>query len=290
LGAVVVSNTVGFTSDGFGSRTDGSFNVNLGDPAGGTSGLQVENFSLYPKRGQTIVGGLGDITGAPSANMLINFNAFASSFNNIRIWFYPGGAAVPAGVLIPSAISLVTVTGTCSQCQFQNMIIGFAQDTPGATAGLSLGSLLVTGAGTDNSFQNVTAVNYSVDQANANFLGVNGFTFAQAASPAQFFSSGASTTLSQASFPAVGSNVTLSGANASLCNSTIGGGPAGAPVFGLTMPITADRAIVNGNQFVSGPTSISVAFAIPFPPLFVGNANSGVANLPPFNGAGAGNY
>jgi hypothetical protein len=294
LGAIVGNNFANFTADGFGSTTDGSYNVNLGNPAGGTSGLQVENFSLYPKRGQTIVAGVGDITGvANPANMLINFNAFASAYNNIRVWFYPGGQAVPGppfAVLVPSAASLVTVTGTCSQSQFQNMIIGFAQDTPGATAGLSLGTLQVIGAGTDNSFQNVTTVIYLVTQANANFVGVNGFAFAQVGTPPQFTSSGAGTTLSQINFPAIGSNITLSGANACLCNSTIGGGPAGVPVFGLTMPVTADRAIVNGNQFVSGPTSISIAGAIPFPPLFVGNANSGVANVAPFNGAGAGNY
>jgi len=279
LGCPVNLNTDDFTINGFGSAVDGAFTVNLGDPASANSrGLQVDNFSVYPKRGQTIAAGVGDIIGAiaAAANRIINISTVGGMFTNCHFWFYPGGLSTSGAALIGhvAPTTNVNVTGFTSQSQFQSLIIGFGGETPGATAATSIGNLVAVGAGNSNSFQSCTAVVYTNAHANAQFNNCNGFGFATLGSPANFTTTGANTIINQCNFGILN----IQAANAKVMNSV---------VTSAFLNAASTGAVVSRNRFTAGFT---IAPAPPAPlPLVVGNVGSGAA---PANSnlASTGNY
>jgi len=278
LGCPVNQNTNDFTLQGFGSAVDGAFTVNLGNPANALCrGLQVDNFSVYPKRGQTIAAGVGDITGAiaAAANRIINISTTGGMFTNCHFWFYPGGVTAGAVPLIAhiAPTTNVNVSGFTTQTQFQSVIIGFGGETPGATALTSIGNLVVAGAGDANSFQSCTAVVYTNAHTNTQFNNCNGFGFATL-SPANFTTTGANTTINQCNFGILN----IQAANAKLMNSV---------VTSAFLNGASTGAIVARNRFTA---AFTIAPAPPAPlPLVVGNVGSGAA--PAFsNLASTGNY
>lgn len=266
LGCPVNDSTDDFTINGFGSSVTGAFTVDLGNPLTAASrGLQVDNFSVYPKRGQTIVAGVGDISGAiaaPAAR-IINISMTGGVFNNCHFWFYPGGDTTGGTALIghiPPTTN-VNVTPFTTQSQFQNIMVGFGNETPNATPFISIGTLNVTGAGNSNTFQSCTAVAFVNDHANSQFNNCNGFAFATT-TPANFITSGANTIINQCNFGIA----IISAINAKLTNSVI----TSCVLNGLST-----GAVVARNRFL---VAFTIAPAPPAPlPLVVGNVGSGAA-------------
>lgn len=177
LGDTNVAALNNLTSFGWGSAVDGTYAINFGNAGGGTFGLEINNVTIVPRRGQVLAAGVGDISPGPSnpAGKSISFNAFGSNYSNIRIWFYPGGfvTLIPANLLIAHDMSTVTVSQFCQQSQFQSIIMGFLNETPSITGVNNLGTLVITGgAGTgNNSFQGCQAWTWTVTQPDCQFLG-----------------------------------------------------------------------------------------------------------------------
>jgi len=132
LGSSQLQPIANMTVDGFGSTTTGAFTIILGTAA--TTDLQVNEFSLYPKRGQTGQ----DITGALSATQTISIGAIFSVFHNMRFWSYPGG-----GGFNPHQAIAQTVTITSTNSQFNDMIVGYGEETTGIVG--NTGIITVTG-------------------------------------------------------------------------------------------------------------------------------------------------
>lgn len=142
LGSWDITNTDTMTLHGFGSTVDGAYSVVLGnlltvpEPIP-SAGVQIDGFSLYPKRGQTIVAGVGDITGALSATQNVSINANYSTYQNMRLWSYPGGAtSIPSAIiLIGHSLPAQTITINANDSLFSNLIVGYGDETPTTPAG-----------------------------------------------------------------------------------------------------------------------------------------------------------
>jgi hypothetical protein len=149
------------TLDGFGSTSDGSYIVTLGTIVTGAAGvlpscgLQVDGFSLYPKRGQTIVAGVGDITGVLNPIQNVTINGDFSTFNNMRFWSYPGGTTPTLVPLSSHSTQSQTITITSNDSVFNNVIVGFGEETPLAVGDVGTLSIPNTGRGLRNTFNSI---------------------------------------------------------------------------------------------------------------------------------------
>jgi len=145
---------VGLTADGFGGLNDASYTVTLGDA--NTTGLQIDTFCFYPRRGQNFAAysvfnallpfpgiqtfTVGDTLNAatPTTPQTFTIGASYSTFNNMRIWSYPGMSSNQP-VIVPNfrhyvQATQLTVAATCRQCEFNNIFIGWGQEFPVRTS------------------------------------------------------------------------------------------------------------------------------------------------------------
>lgn len=182
---------VNFTDGGFGSSSDGTYAIRFG--AAGVTNLQVNNLSIFPRTAQTGIS-IANAAGAPGT---IQFLGEYSNYENVRIWFFPGGisTSIPVTALTPSLNSTVTI-GAANQIMrsgFSNWRIGYGNEV-GASANPfptnNIGTLSIFAADLllTNIFSNRFIVNAIVGTANQTFttshcLDAAGSSFAVTATP-----------------------------------------------------------------------------------------------------------
>jgi len=168
LGAENLVNVNGFTDDGFGrynSSLAGQYVVELGDAT--TTGLQVNNFAFYPRRGQSnsapatyqvfsatqpvfppgtppnyANSAVGDtqigVSSTAPPTQVFRIGAQFSTFTNLKVWSYPGSCPV-VNAQLQQAIFMrhlrtatqLTILPSCSNCSFQNVSIGYGREVLG---------------------------------------------------------------------------------------------------------------------------------------------------------------
>lgn len=153
---ILDGNDPNFTDKGFGSNTNGNYSITFSG-----IGTIVDNFSLYPRRGQV---GVDVKTGAPTSQT-VTFGANGGMYSNMRFWFFPGSAAP-----LLSAHSFFTIDVTGTRHLFQNIFIGYGDESSVVVGATSLGTLNVTGA--NNSFRSTETFTLSAGAVtDAHFVG-----------------------------------------------------------------------------------------------------------------------
>jgi len=132
--------SISFAEGGFGNNVTGQYTIRLGNNAGTNNNIHIDNFSVYPRTGQPSI----NISGSAATAGTIAFNASYSNYNNVRVWFFPGGifSTAPATLLNASTNTIVTV-GIPDQVMrsgFSNWRIGYGNEA-GLAAPVNIGLL-----------------------------------------------------------------------------------------------------------------------------------------------------
>jgi hypothetical protein len=162
LGSSLIS-TVGatFTTDGYGSNVDGSYNIQFGNPT--AKSLQVSNFSFYPRRGQP-GGPSQDITGALGAQTF-SIESSASIYSNMRIWSYPGDGAGTIGH--QTSAQTLNITTDCTFSQFDSILVGYCNETNTAVGIVGI----YTCNGDNNIHKNINSFAFNSISVGNQFIG-----------------------------------------------------------------------------------------------------------------------
>jgi len=110
------------TDFAFGNGVNGAYRVTFGN--NNNRDIQVTNFILWPRRGQTNIATIGDISGPLGTPQTISINATMSKFENFRVWFTPESTTIEAGdPLIAHPNPQVDLD--VEDCDFNNFSVGF---------------------------------------------------------------------------------------------------------------------------------------------------------------------